>query len=157
MQVELLQKINKVQDTELHIRGVLLEQMSKMLRSSYLQAKGLGYVTDSFTKEYFELVKQLQGVNSVSWGEEISDSGLSSTDSNTTIIMEEEGRGSKRKLIENIASSTTSLDNTFVMSSGKSKTLSVCAEHLMAKGGVMHPCISAVVIEILHILLASYQ
>lgn len=150
--MELLQKINKIQETELHSRGVLLEQMSKMLRSSYLQAKGHGYVSDSFTKEYFDLIKQLQGVCSVSWGEEIADSGLSSTESNTTITVEEEGRGSKRKLIENIASSTTSLDNTFVLSAGKSKALSVCAEQLMAKGGLMHPYFSALILEILHSL-----
>lgn len=127
-----------------------------MMRSSFLQAKGYGYLSESYSKEYYGLVKQLQGISSVTWDEEITDSGVSSTESVTTTTTEEEGRGSKRKLAENTTSSTTSLDNTFTLTE-KPRAFTLCAEQLMAKGGLVHPYFSAVVVELLQGLIVTYS
>lgn len=154
--VELYEKLNKVQQTELRSRGGIIEKMSKMLRSYHMLVKGLGHMTDSMSNDFDDLVKQVQAPNSVYWDDDVVDSGISSGDSVTTVLEEgENGVRTKRKLIESIESSTSSLDKTFTLPISKPKTMTVRAEQLMAKGGLIHAYISVVAVEFLQCMFTT--
>lgn len=153
--MELYQKLNKVQHTELQARGMVIERMSKMLRSYYLLVKGLGHMTDDMCKEYDELVKQVQAPSSVSWDEDLTDSGVSSGDSVTTFADREEEVGMKTKLFESVGE-LPNMDKTFTLPTTKPKELTVRAEQLMAKGGLIHSYVSVVAVEVLHCMFATY-
>lgn len=91
--------------------------------------------------KYRNLIKQLQGIDHISWNEEVTDSGLSTTFSTTS---DSSGRqGSKRKYI----SSNEQLDGTFFISPSKAKANS---EQFVTKGGLLHSYISTIMIEVLH-------
>lgn len=158
--MELYQKLNKVQQTELHARGGTIEKMSKMLRSYHMLIKGLGHMTDNMSKEYDDMVKQVQAPCSVTWDEDVVDSGVSSGESITAFFEaeeeEQENTRTKRKLVESVESSTSSLDKTFTLSTSKPKTMTVRAEQLMAKGGLIHGYISVVAVEVLHCMFTTY-
>lgn len=154
--MELYQKLNKVQQTELHSRGGTIEKMSRMLRSYHMLIKGLGHMTDNMSKEYEDLVKQVQAPATVSWDEDVIDSGVSSQESVTAFLEEEENTRTKRKLIESVESSTSSLDKTFILPASKPKTMTVRAEQLMAKGGLIHGYISVIAVEVLQCMFTTY-
>lgn len=154
MQAELSQKVSKVLETELQSRGVILGDMAQMLRSSFLLAKGHGYVSETMTKDYYNLVHQLQAPCSVSW-EDDADPQMGSGDSKV-VVAEDESNRTKRKLVDSVSSSSTSLDNTFTMDTVRPRGIHICAEQLMAKGGLAHGYFSAVAVEILHTMFTSY-
>lgn len=146
-QAEKFKKIAMLQEKERKSRNALHEQMCKMIRSLYLQAKGHGYVTDTCTNEYQGLVQQLRGMNSVTWNEEAGDSS-------SRVSTPDEGR--KRKHVDNLPT-PTHLDNTFTLASPKSPRALACAEQLMVKGGLIHHCFSVIVTEILHGIIVTYS
>lgn len=155
MKVKLYQRLNRVQNAELQSRMTVIDQMSKMLRSYHLLIKGLGHMTDDMLKEYDDVVKQIQGPCSVTWDEDLTDSGVSSGDSGTTFTdKEKEFEGTKRKLVESMESSN--LDKTYIMPTVKPKELTARAEQLMAKGGLIHTYVSVIAVEVLQCMFANY-
>lgn len=148
--------MNKVQQTELQARGCVIEKMSKLLRPLYMLVKGLGHMTDGMSKEYDDLVRQVKAPCSVSFYEEGIDSGVSSGESLTTVVSEiEEVISTKRKLVESVESSTSSLDKTFTLPSAKTKGSLIRAEQLMAKGGLLHEYVSVIAEEILQCMFTT--
>jgi kinesin family protein 18/19 len=140
-QVDLMQKKCSLLEEELKSRANLLEKTCKMLQSCYLQLRGHGFATDLMCEEYQSLVNHLQGRKNITWDSPI-DSGLSSTSSVSSTDVEV--RPPKRKLNdENI----NGLNHTFVMEPPKPK-VKVCAEELMAKGGI--DFLNAVITEIFY-------
>lgn len=160
VKVELYQKLNKVQQNELQTRGCVIEKMSKMLRSHHMLVKGLGHMTETMRKEYESLVRQVQAPGSVSWDEDITDSGVTSGESAVTFTdereeEEEEAIRTKRKLVESVESSTSSLDKTFTLPVSKPKGMTVRAEQLMAKGGLLHTYVSVIAVEVLQCMFTT--
>lgn len=152
--MKLYQRLNRVQNAELHSRMSVIDQMSKTLKSYHLLIKGLGHMTDDMLKDYDDIVKQIKTPCSVSWDEDLIDSGVSSGDSVTTIIEKKESVGTKRKLVESVESSN--LDKTFTLPTVKPKESTVRAEQLMAKGGLIHTYVSVIAVEVLQCMFASY-
>lgn len=159
LKVQLYEKINGLQQLELESRGSLISHMCGILKPCYLSAKEQGFVTKAVSQEYQEMVQKLLGLRSVTWKDDILDSGLSGTSSSAvsvpTSANEEESRAVKRKADE--LSSSTSLDSTIVKDKSCCRTNVVCADQLMAKGGMARPFFDALLIEILHILLSAMQ
>lgn len=114
-----------------------------MLRTCYLHVKGHGFATDALERNYRAIVRDLQGIHCVTFHESVplSSSPVILSQSNGN---EEESR--KRKLNEG---STCSLDDTYVKPSEK-PALTVCAEQLLAKGGVLQYYVEACANQLLH-------
>lgn len=139
--MSLLQKRSALLEEELRSRTDLLHKTCKMLQSCYLQLRGHGFATDALCQEYQSLVNHVQGRRNITWDSPL-DSGLSSTSSGSSIELDPKPTR-KRPNDENV----NGLNNTFVMEAPKPK-VKVCAEELMAKGGI--DFLNAIITEIFH-------
>lgn len=153
-QAECLQKMLDLHVGEMRLRDQLIERFSKVVQPSILQLRGHGLASEALLSEYQGLVRQLQGIRSVTWDDETTaPTSTSSTDSGvsscTDVTVEsEENTLNKQKLLQE-------LNNTFTLPQEKPQTIS--AEKFMAKGGVILPYVSAVFSEILHSVVLSYR
>ncbi|KAF2892769.1 hypothetical protein ILUMI_13404 [Ignelater luminosus] len=127
---ECLQKVSDLQEGEMRMCYQLIESFSKVLKPTILQLRGHGLASEALLSEYQGLVRQLQGIRSVTWDDESTaptpipsaDSGISSC---TDVTVEsEENTSNKQKLLEE-------LNNTFTLPQEKPQTIS--AEKFMAK------------------------
>lgn len=71
-----LKKQNNHQKKELEKLGELFENCGKVLRPCYLQLRGQGDVPQTINIKFRQLMKKVQGIDSVTWQED-NDSGLS--------------------------------------------------------------------------------
>lgn len=125
----------------------MIDKMSSLLRTCYLHVKGHGFASEALENNYQAIVHDLQGIHRVTFEENapLPYSPVASSQINSN---EEESR--KRKLNEG---STCSLDGTFIMTPVKPSgrpALTVCAEQLLAKGGVLQHYVEACTNQLLY-------
>lgn len=139
--MEYLKNVSELQNDELQKRNEMLCHMADVLRPCFLMLRGSGIASDAIIKKYRTLVREVQGIEAVSWKSPIncpSDSGLGSGQESEETL--NKSVGWKRKHDD--------LDSTFVINDKNAKDL--VAENVLKKGGLLHGYISAVAVEMLH-------
>lgn len=138
--------MRELQDDELKKRGDLLENVTDVLKPCYLLLKGYNKSNEELDFKYRNLIKKLQGIDHVTWDEEVTDSGLSmhTAVSSTSSSNSNNNRQAYKRKYNN-----DHMDGTFILNPSKATT-NVCADQINLKGGILHSYMSAIAIQIFH-------
>lgn len=156
--MEKLEKMRNLQNKENQKLAKLLESATGVLKPCYMLLRGNGTVPDNIIKKYKQFMRELQGIEGVSWQDNQTEQWAMTYENGHTLnttFTETSGNitvtnppRTKRKHTEE----EPVLDSTFVLAAKESlkNSANVCADQLLTKGGLLHSYVSAVACDMLH-------